>query len=455
MNNFRSRISKVIIPFLALVSAPFAGQAQSTLTLNGTACAGSWSVATSAGTTAVTVPASCLGTVNPPVCSATGVPTITSFTPTTGAATTTITVLGTNLCNVTGVTVNGTAATSIATTTGTSLTAVVGTGTTTGPVVVTSSGGTSAPSGTFTVAALVSLASVSPNPVIQNATLTVTGTNFVAGAVTINIGATQIAAATSTTTSATVVVPQSVVNGIYQVTVTSNGQTTAGLSLTVGPVVSGCGVAGVDCSVEGDIIPTPSRTNPGGNTAARAGKLNGPGPINAQMNSYAAENAATKCSNATPAITRLWQHNISFPTYAASGGNDYPFLAPNEAMTWKFVAPAEGTTQVIQYNEGTQVFNSSGYLSISDKPCDFDVNKLAAGPSKTACHSSEANGVSIYYRATSGAVASYECKMVPGQTYYLNLRMQDARPVSRGGSPTVDSCAASGAGICGGYVQIR
>ncbi len=456
MNNFRSRISKLIIPFLALASASFASHAQSTLTLNGTACAGSWSVATSAGTTAVTVPASCLGTVIPAVCSATGVPTITSFTPTTGAATTTITVSGTNLCNVTGVTVNGTAATSIATTTGTSLTAVVGTGTTTGPVVVTSTGGTSAPSsGNFTVAALVSLASVSPNPILQGATLTVTGTNFVAGAVTINIGATQIAAATSTTTSATALVPASIVNGSYQVTVTSNGQTTAGLQLTVGAVTAGCGVAGVDCSVEGDIIPTPSRTNPGGNTAARAGKLNGPGPINAQMNSYAAENAATKCSNATPAINRLWQHNINFPTYAASGGNDYPFLAPNEAMTWKFVAPAEGTTQLIQYNEGTQVFNSSGYLSISTKPCDFDVSKLVPGATKSACHSSESNGVSIYYRATSGAVASYECKMIPGQTYYLNLRMQDGRPPSQGGSPTVDSCAASGAGLCGGYVQIR
>ena len=219
---------------------------------------------------------------------------------------------------------------------------------------------------------------------------------------------------------------------------------------------SACG-AGADCSVEGDVIPSPSRSNPGGNNASRAGKLNGPSPINAQMNSYAAENVSAKCSNATPGITRLWQHNINFGTYQSSGGNDYPFLAPNEAMTWKFTAPAEGANQVIQYTEGTQVFSASAYLTISDKPCDFDVSKAALLPGTpgSSCYKSATNGVELYYRSTTGSVASYECKMIPGQTYYLNLRMQDARPAFRGGSPNADSCAASGAGLCGGYVQIR
>ena len=237
-------------------------------------------------------------------------------------------------------------------------------------------------------------------------------------------------------------------------TPTTPPATTPPVTPPVGTVPSGCG-AGVDCSVEGDIIPTPSRTNPGGNNAFRTGKLNGLSPVNALMNSYAAENVAAKCSNATPAITRLWQHNIDFTKYQNSGGNDYPFLAANEAITFKFTAPAEGKSNIFQYNEGTQVSFVSGFMSVSDKPCDFDVNKLVAGPGRSACFSSEAYGLSIYYRSTAGAVATYECKMVPGQTYYLNLRMQDARPVSRGGTPTIDSCASSGSGLCGGYVQIR
>jgi hypothetical protein len=284
--------------------------------------------------------------------------------------------------------------------------------------------------------------------------ISVTGTNLCAGAtVTINgVAATGVAG--NGTTSLTAVVATGT-TGVGKVAVTTSGNPTAtsatDFTVTTTPGLVTCS-PGVDCSTEGDIIPTPSRTVPGGVTAARPGKLNGGGST---LNAYAAENAASKCSNATPAITRLWQHNINFATYQNSGGNDYPFLSANEAMTYKFTAPAEGTSNIIQYNEGTQVFFASGYMSISDKPCDFDVSKLVSGPNRNACHSSEVNGVSIYYKATSGAVASYECKMVPGQTYYLNVRMQDARPASRGGSPTIDSCASSGAGTCGGYVQIR
>ncbi len=300
------------------------------------------------------------------------------------------------------------------------------------------------------------ISSFSPASGAIGTTLVVSGANLCSGAtVTINgVAANSVIASGG---SLTAVVAAGTTSGKVAITTAGNPTATSLTDFTVTAVVTpptSC-TGGADCSVEGDVIPTPSRTNPGGNTLFRAGKLNGPGPINAQMNSYASENVAAKCSNATPSITRLWQHNIDFAKYQASGGNDYPFLAPNEAMTWKFTAPAEGTSNIIQYNEGTQVAFVSGYLSISDRPCDFDVNKLVSGPNRNACHSSEANGVSIYYKATAGAVQSYECKMVPGQTYYLNLRMQDARPASRGGLPTSDSCAASGAGLCGGYVQIR
>lgn len=283
--------------------------------------------------------------------------------------------------------------------------------------------------------------------------ISVSGTNLCAGA-TVTINGVAATGVVGNGTSLTAVVATGTTGvGKVAVTTTGNPTATSATDFTVTVVQTPVGCSGSnDCSVEDDVIPTPSRTVPGGVTAARGGKLNGGGST---LNAYAAANVASKCSNATPAITRLWQHNINFATYQNSGGNDYPFLSANEAMTYKFIAPAEGTSNIIQYNEGTQVFAASAYLSISDRPCDFDVSKLVSGPNRNACHSSEVNGVSIYYKATGGAVASYECKMVPGQTYYLNIRMQDARPASRGGSPTIDSCAASGAGVCGGYVQIR
>jgi hypothetical protein len=287
--------------------------------------------------------------------------------------------------------------------------------------------------------------------------ISVSGANLCAGA-TVTINGVAATGVVGNGTSLTAVVATGTTGvGKVAVTTTGNPTATSTTDFTVTTAQQQQCSPGVDCSVEGDVIPSPSRTTPGGNTAARPGKLNGQSPVNAQMNSYAAENTVAKCANATPAITRLWQHNINFGTYQSSGGNDYPFLASNEAMTWKFTAPAEGANQVIQYTEGTQVYSPSAYLTVSDKPCDFDVSKAALPPGTPggACYKSATNGIELYYRSTTGAVASYECKLVPGQTYYLNLRMQDARPAFRGGSPTVDSCAASGAGLCGGYVQIR
>jgi hypothetical protein len=280
-------------------------------------------------------------------------------------------------------------------------------------------------------------------------TISVSGTNLCAGA-TVTVNGVSATSVIGNGTSLTAVVAIGT-TGVGKVAVTTTGNPTAtsttDFTVTVPQGGGGGCSGGADCSVEGDVIPTPSRTVPGGVTAARAGKLNGGG---SSLNAYAAENVATKCANSTPAITRLWQHNINFGTYQASGANDYPFLGANEAITYKFVAPAEGATQYIQYNEGTQVFNATGFMSISSTPCDFDVSKA----NKNACYTSNPTSTGVYYLSTNGA-SPFFCKLTPGQTYYVNLRMQDARPASVGGSPTVDACAASGAGTCGGYLQIR
>lgn len=71
-----------------------------------------------------------------------GTPTITSFTPTSGPVGTSVTITGTNLNDVTAVTVNGTPGTITGTPTATSLTFTVGAGSATGAVSVTSPGGT-------------------------------------------------------------------------------------------------------------------------------------------------------------------------------------------------------------------------------------------------------------------------------------------------------------------------
>lgn len=204
-----------------------------------------------------------------------------------------------------------------------------------------------------------------------------------------------------------------------------------------------------DCTVEGDIVPAISRQTGGYLTSSplRQGKLNGDSFGN--LNMYAMADAETKCSNSTPRITRLWQHNVSFSGYVGSG-NDHPLLAPNQAMSWKFVAPAEGSSSSIRFSSGI-VPDVPVFISISTKPCDFDVTK-AAGSNRSSCFTSAPITAHVCYIATAGNLtaneASYSCKLNPGDTYYFNLRLQDAI-----NAPSVDACSANNQARCGGFVQ--
>ncbi|MEI7743374.1 MAG: IPT/TIG domain-containing protein [Chloroflexota bacterium] len=82
---------------------------------------------------------------------ATGPPVVATFTPVTGPAGMTITLIGTNLTGTTSVRIGGTAATSFTVLSATSLAAVVAAGTASGSVSVTTPLGTATSSGVFTV----------------------------------------------------------------------------------------------------------------------------------------------------------------------------------------------------------------------------------------------------------------------------------------------------------------
>jgi hypothetical protein len=91
------------------------------------------------------------GSSNTPVFTVTSaIPTITSFSPTSGPVGTPVTVTGTNLTGATAIRFNGVSA-SIGTVSATQITTTVPSGATSGPISVTTPGGTATSPGTFTV----------------------------------------------------------------------------------------------------------------------------------------------------------------------------------------------------------------------------------------------------------------------------------------------------------------
>jgi hypothetical protein len=115
-------------------------------------------------------------------------PTITSFTPASGSAGTSITITGTNFAGAIAVNFGGVAATSFTVNSATSITAVVGTGAS-GNVIVTTPGGTASMAGfTFTTVTGINGPSnnnsvelrIFPNPVIDIAVIKHPSTNKVA-----------------------------------------------------------------------------------------------------------------------------------------------------------------------------------------------------------------------------------------------------------------------------------
>ncbi|MDO7853297.1 IPT/TIG domain-containing protein [Hymenobacter convexus] len=180
---------------------------------------------------------------------ATAAPTITSFTPTSGAAGATVTVTGTDFTGATAVTLNGVAITGFTVVNATTITFTVpATGATSGTIAVTTPGGTATSTGTFTVtpaASAPTITSLSPATAVAGGaafTLTVTGTGFVAGSV-VNFGTTALTTTFVSATSLTAAVPASAIAtaGTYSVTVANpaaSGGTSAASTFTVTAAVA-------------------------------------------------------------------------------------------------------------------------------------------------------------------------------------------------------------------------
>ena len=159
-------------------------------------------------------------------------PTITSFTPTSGALGQVVTLSGTNFTGATAVKFNGTNVASYTVNNSTSITATVATGTTTGKITVTTSGGTASSATVFTVIPAPTITSFTPTSGALGQVVTLTGSNFT-GASEVKFNGTVATVFTVVNaTSITVTVPSGAITGKISIT-TSGGTVTSASDFTI------------------------------------------------------------------------------------------------------------------------------------------------------------------------------------------------------------------------------
>jgi Divergent InlB B-repeat domain len=161
---------------------------------------------------------------------ATQPPTISGFTPASGPVGTSVTISGTNFTGATSVTFNGTTA-SFSLTSATAIQATVPAGATSGPISVTTPGGTATSSGAFTVVPGPAISGFSPASGTAGTSVTISGTSF-SGATAVAFNGVSATFTVSSDTAIQTSVPAGATSGALSVT-TPGGTATSSGAFTV------------------------------------------------------------------------------------------------------------------------------------------------------------------------------------------------------------------------------
>src|SRR5467141_4167519 len=157
-------------------------------------------------------------------------PTITSFAPTSGPVGGSVTINGTNFTGATAVAFNGVSA-SFTVSSATAIQATVPAGATTGPLSVTTPGGTATSSSSFTVVSPPTITSFAPTSGPAGTYVTINGTNFT-GATAVAFNGLGASFAVTSDTAIQATVPAGATTGPLSVT-TPGGTATSSSSFTV------------------------------------------------------------------------------------------------------------------------------------------------------------------------------------------------------------------------------
>lgn len=434
------RLFATSLVFVGLAAGPLHAQTPSVAIVNGTTCTSAHAVSVTYTGGALNIQTGGCGTaiVLPPP---TLPPTITNVSVPSGARGAAVTINGTNLAGAM-VTIGGAAAL-VTNNTGQQLNttvpsnAIIGAGF----IVATT---TVAPAASFAFTVTSAAASpvitlISPTSGSAGTIVTITGTGLSGASVT--IGGAAATVTTGSATSITTTVPANATIAAGSVAVTTTGGTTSS-PFTVNPPP----VGGADVSVEGVTLSNPSKY------AFIAGGIHiGANGGGSEVNAYAMPGTAN--CNTTPTLTKSWQHNIDLQNYRSQNALEYFVMQSGESLSYKFVAPMVDASGGFAYNDAPVGAFRPTFMTVTPDRCNFDKTKLDTllfnGCFKTA---TSVNNVSWTTLDPSIAIPAAYCRLVKGQTYYFNLRFQDARSEANSGTPNADSCVS---GNCGGVLQFQ
>ncbi len=299
-------------------------------------------------------------------------PTITSFTPTSGIVTTSVTITGTNFDStpVTNtVKFNGTTAI-VTASTSTSITTTVPVGATTGPLTVTVNGQTATSSTSFTVILPPTITSFSPSSGIVGTSVTITGTNFDPTPInnTVKFNGTTAIVTASTSTSIATTVPVGATNG--PITVTVNGQTaTSSTNFTVifPPTITSfsptSGIVGTSVTITGtnfDSTPVNNSVKFNGTTATVTASTSTSitttvpvgattGPITVTVNGQTATSSTNFTVIIPPTITSFTPASGTVTTSVTITGTNFNSTPVNNTVKFN------GTTATVTASTSTSI----------------------------------------------------------------------------------------------------
>src|SRR3989441_2974378 len=310
-------------------------------------------------------------------------PTVTSFTPASGPAGTSVTINGTNFTGASAVRFNGTSA-SFTVNSATAITATVPAGATSGPISVTTSGGTASSASSFTVIPAPTISSFSPASGGVGTSVTINGTSFT-GASAVRFNGVSAGFTVNSSTSIAATVPSGASTGPISVT-TSGGTASSASSFTVipAPTISSfspaSGGVGTSVTINGTSF-----------TGASAVRFNG-------VSAGFTVNSSTSIAATVPSGASTGPISVTTPGGTASSAGSFTVIPPPTITSFSPTSGGAGTTVTIS---GTN-FNGATAVLFNSVSASFTVNSATA-ITATVPAGASSGPISV---ATSGGTAS-------------------------------------------------